>query len=142
MNHLLYAILVWGAGALLQGCTYGPMRGPTSAGLEIYSKSARQYTASVQLAVPSDEVYTAVQRSIARAAEFTVVTDDPQRYLLEVENGSRRLTFQATPLDNASSMLFIWADAGDSGQSGRDLVLESATQICSELQVECEVKEP
>jgi len=144
MNNLVYAILLllWGGGLLiLQGCTYGPMQGPTSAGLEIYNKSARQYSGTVQLSMAPAGVYAAMQRIFAEDPEFTVDNVDPQLYLLEAVAGSRRLTLQASAVDEGSTLLFIWGDAGDSGQTGRDLVLKTATRICSELQVTCEVKE-
>jgi len=142
MNHLLHAILMLGAGILLQGCTYGPMRGPAATGLEIYNKNARQYSVTVQIFMATAKVYAGVQRMIAKDPAFRLDKDDSQRYLLEAVDRSRRLTFQASALDGEATLLLLWADTGDSGQSGRELVFKAATQICNELQVQCEVVEP
>ena len=125
---------------MLPGCTFGPMSGPTIAGLVTYTEGARQHTATVQLNRAPAEVYAGIQRVIARRPDVQVVNDDSKRYLLEVVKGTRRLTAQATLLDSHSTLLFIWADAGESGQTGRDLALKAAQDICAELHVNCKVK--
>lgn len=142
MRTKLYALflLTWAIGFELSGCTYGPMRAPSNAGLVIYTQGARQHTATVQLERAPAEVYAGMQQIIARNPELQVVNDDSKRYLLEVVKGERRLTAQATLLDDHATLLFIWADAGDSGQTGRDLALKAAKDICAELQVSCKVE--
>ncbi len=124
----------------LQDCTYGPMRAPTSAGLVVYTKGAQQHTATVEIERPPAEVYAAMQRTIAKRSDLMVINKDEKRYLLEVTKGEKRLTGQATKLDTNSTLLFIWADAGASGQTGQNLALTAMRALCAELQIECKME--
>jgi hypothetical protein len=124
----------------MQSCAYGPMRAPTSAGLVVYTKGARQHTATVQIARPPAEVYAGMLRVIARKPDVTVINKDEKHYLLEVAKGEKRLTGQATELDANSTLFFIWADAGASGQTGQNLALIAMRELCAELKIECKME--
>lgn len=137
--YVLFFLVLAVGFVMLPGCTYGTMRAG-NAGLVIYTEGARQHTATVQLDRTPAEVYAGMQRVIARNPKLQVVNDDSKRYLLEVVDGERRLTGQAMLLDEHATLLFIWADAGESGQTGRDLALKAAQEICAELQVTCKVE--
>jgi hypothetical protein len=52
-------------------------------------------------------------------------------------NGAR-LTGQVTKLDARQSLLYIWADAGLSDQTGRNLAISSIGRVCDELGVSYE----
>jgi hypothetical protein len=75
-------------------------------------------------------------RAVGELPEVTVVNQDNARYFLEVVEGETRLSSQATDLGGGSTLLFVWADAGDSGQTGRDLALDAVRVICEELDIE------
>jgi hypothetical protein len=120
-------------------CTYGSMRAPTSAGMVVYTKGARQHTATVQIAQPPAEVYAGMLRILARRPDLKVINNDEKHYLLEVVKGEKNLTAQATELDTNSTLFFIWADAGESGQTGHDLALDAMRNICAELKIECKM---
>jgi hypothetical protein len=121
-------------------CTYGSMRAPTSAGMVVYTKGARQHTATVQIAQPPAEVYAGMLRILARRPDLKVINNDEKHYLLEVVKGEKNLTAQATELDTNSTLFFIWADAGESGQTGHDLALDAMRNICAELKIECKMQ--
>ena len=78
-------------------------------------------------------------RVAARHPEFRVVNKVQSRFLLEVADGTRRLTGQATDIGGGKTLLFMWADAGGSGQTGRALALDAVKEICTELAVQCQV---
>ena len=126
---------------IMQSCTYGSMRAPTSAGLVVYTRGASQHTATIQIPRPPAEVYSAMLRIITRHPELTVINDDKKHYLLEVAKGEEHLTGQATELDANSTLFFIWADAGASGQTGKNLALRAAQEICAELKIQCQMKD-
>jgi hypothetical protein len=137
-NTLVVSSLI---GALVMlGCAYGPMKAPTSAGMVVYTRGANQHTATVQIAKPPAEVYAGMLRALARRPDFTVVNNDEKHYLLEIAKGEKHLTGQATELDANSTLLFIWADAGASGQSGQNLALTAVRELCTELKIECKME--
>jgi hypothetical protein len=126
---------------LLQGCTYGPMQAPTQTGLVLYAKGARQHTATVQLELPPAQVYAAMQRVIRKRSDLQLLNSNEKRYLIEVMQGDKAVTAQATPLDGNSTLLFVWTDAGKSGDTGRDLALRSVNELCLELRVKCQMRD-
>jgi len=133
---LISALLLWG----LQGCATA-LQPAASTGLIVHTRGASQHTATVQLAVPPGKVYGGMLRVAARHPEFRVVNKVQSRFLLEVEDGTRRLTGQATDLGGGKTLLFMWADAGGSGQTGRALALDAVKEICAELAVQCRMGE-
>jgi hypothetical protein len=44
-------------------------------------------------------------------------------------------------MDRVSTILFLWADAGNSGMTGHDLAKRAMQQICDELKVECQMQD-
>lgn len=127
--------------ALTSACTPVALQPVTSTGLIIYTKGATQYTAKVQLALPPDDVYAGMLTIVGRMPELTVVNRDDRRFFLEVVEGTRRLSGQVTDLGHGETLLFVWADAGESGQSGRELALEAVELLCTELRVECSMQD-
>jgi len=140
LNNTLVVFGLIGA-LTMPGCAYGPMQAPTSAGLVVYTKGARQHTATVQLAVPAAEVYAAMLRITAQRPDLKVLNKEDKRYLLELTDGERSVAGQATELDANSSLLFIWSDAGESGQTGQNISLKAIRDICAELKVHCTMQD-
>ena len=140
----LNTLFVFGLiGALaLHGCTYGAMRAPSDAGLVVYTRGASMHTATIQIARPASEVYAAMLRAVANyPKEVTVINNDEKRYLLEVTSEGKRLAGQATELDANSTLFFIWADTGDSGETGKHLAERATRTLCNELKIECKMKD-
>jgi len=125
---------------VMLGCAYGPMQAPTSAGMVVYTKGARQHTATVQLARSPAEVYAAMLRVAAQHPEYKILNKDDKRFMLELTEGERSLAGQATELDANSTLFFIWADAGESGQTGQSLALDAMRELCAELKIECKME--
>jgi len=140
LNNTLVVFGLIGALAM-PGCAYGPMQAPTSAGQVVYTKGARQHTATVQLAVPAAEVYAAMLRITAQRPDLKILNKEDKRYLLELTDGERSVAGQATELDVNSSLLFIWSDAGESGQTGQSISLKAIRDICAELKVHCTMQD-
>lgn len=134
-NTLVVTCLIFSLAII--GCTHGPMQAPTSAGMIVYTKGARQHTATVQIALPPADVYAGMLRVLARKPDLQIINNDEKHYLLEVSSDERLLTGQATELDADSTLFFIWADAGNSGQSGQSLALRAMQELCAELKIEC-----
>lgn len=112
-----------------------------SAGEVVYTRGARQHTATAELAVPPQEVYDAMVRITENTPGWKVIDKNPTRRMVEAEEGGKSVAGQATELGSNSTLLFIWADAGDSGQTGQDLALEAMRDICNELDVKCKFRE-
>jgi hypothetical protein len=122
----------------LQGCAT-MLQPVASTGLIMHTRGASQHTATVQLALAPGEVFAGMLRVAARHPEFRVVNKVQSRFLLEVADGTRRLAGQATDIGGGKTLLFMWADAGGSGQTGRALALDAVKEICTELAVQCQV---
>jgi len=137
----IFGLLGLAAIALTPGCTPVALQPVTSSGLVVYSKGASLGTASVRLALPPAEVYRGMLGMVERRPELTVINRNDARYLLEVDDRGRRLTGQATDLGRGETLLFIWVDTGDTGQTGQDLMEDAITAVCTELAVECEVQD-
>ena len=127
--------------ALTSACTPLALQPVTSTGLVVYTKGASQHTASVQLAMPPNDVYAGILTVISGMPDLTVVNQDDSRFFLEVVKGPLRVSAQATDLGRGETLLFVWADAGNSGRSGRELALEAVEKLCTEVKVECTLQE-
>ncbi len=125
---------------LISGCTALPGGTVTNAATIVYTSGASQYTAAVQLQVPADEVFEAMVRVIKEHPDIEVVERKDKAFLIEVAQAKeRRITGQVTSLGSGSSLLYIWADAGSSGRSGRELAISAVEFICDELGVDYEM---
>jgi len=140
-SQLLTSVLMCISALVLQSCSYGPMQTPTSTGLVLYTKGAKQHTANVQIALPPTKVFAGMVRAVARHPELDIINNDEERYLLEVLAGDLRLAGQASELDQNSTLFFIWADAGDSGHTGESLAMRAIRELCSELEIDCTMKD-
>lgn len=126
----------------LLGCTYGAMKAPSDAGLVVYTRGASLHTATIEIAKPADEVYAGMLRAVANSPnEVTIVNNDAKRYLLELTSEGERLTGQAMVLDANSTLFFIWADAGTTGNTGKNLAERATRALCGELKIKCQMKD-
>lgn len=127
--------------ALASGCTPLALQPATSTGLAVYTKGASRHTARVQLARPPNEVYAGMLAVVRDELKWTVVSQDDRRFFLEAAEGTRRLSGQATDLGRGATLLFVWADAGETGETGRDLALKAVEALCTDLGVDCTVED-
>ena len=125
----------------LVSCTSGPMRAPTSAGMVVLAKGATQHTATVMLTIGPTRVYETMLSIVEARPDWKLINDNRDAHLIEVQKGELNLTAQATTMDRVSTILFIWADAGNSGMTGYDLAKKAMQTVCDELKVECQMQD-
>jgi hypothetical protein len=125
---------------LISGCAALPGGTVTDAATIVYTSGASQYTAAVELQVPAEEVFDTMVRMVKANPDVEVVDRNDKAYLLEVtQEKERRITGQVTRLGSGSSLLYIWADAGSSGLTGREIAISAVESICDELGVDYEL---
>jgi hypothetical protein len=79
-------------------------------------------------------------RVIKEHPDIEVVERKDKAYLIEVaQEKERRITGQVTSLGSGSSLLYIWADSGSSGRSGREMAISAVEFICDDLGVDYEL---
>lgn len=126
--------------ALLSGCAPLPGSSVTNAATIVYTAGASQYTAAVELPVLPPTVFEAMVRLIKEDPDVEVVNRNDKAFLIKVADGpERHLTGQVTKLGSGNSLLYIWADAGGSGQTGQELAISTVELICDELGVDYEL---
>ena len=128
------------AAVTLAGCALLPGGTVTSAATVVYTSGARQHTAAVELSVAAETVFEALVRIIKENPDVEVIERKDKALLIEVaQEKERRITGQVTKLGSGTSLLYIWADAGSSGQSGREMAISAVEVICDELGVDYEI---
>ena len=139
-KRLLPIAVLFVSALLISGCIALPGGTVTDAATVVYTSGARQHTAAVELHVPAAEVFEALVRVVEEHPDVEIVDRHDKAFLLEVAQGEeRRFTGQVTSLGSGSSLLYIWADAGASGQSGRSMAISAVEIICDELGVDYEL---
>lgn len=137
LSRLLFPAVI---AAFLSGCIFLPGGTVTHSATVVYTAGASQHTAAVQLQVAADVVFEALVRVIKENPDVEVVNRNDQAFLIEVaQQKERRITGQVTKLGSGSSLLYIWADAGSSGESGREMAISAVEIICDELGVSYEL---
>jgi hypothetical protein len=89
--------------------------------------------------VPAPEVFAALIRVVTENPDVQVVSRKDGAFLIEVTRDDKRLTGQVTGLGADRSLLYVWADAGASGLTGRELAITVVETICDELDVAYEL---
>ena len=139
-----YSLIMVGVVCVLTllGCTYGAMKAPSDAGLVVYTRGASLHTSTIQIAKPADEVYAGMLRAVANyPKELTIVNNDEKHYLLEITHEGKRLTGQAMEVDANTTLFFIWADTGTTGETGKNLAERATRALCAELKIKCQMKD-
>jgi len=125
---------------MLAGCAPLPGSSVTNAATVVYTASASQFTAAVELPVQPPAVFEAMVRLVNERPNVEIVDRNDKAFLIKVAVGpERHLTGQVTKLGSGNSLLYIWADAGGSGQTGQELAISTVELICDELGVEYEL---
>jgi hypothetical protein len=126
---------------LVTGCWPAPGAGVAHTTALVYTRGARQNTVSIRLKAPPRDVFAALERILETRPDLEIIKRDPGRRLVEVAKDDLHLAAQATDLGGGETLLFVWADAGTSGRTGRDLALDAVEQLCRELGISYEVVE-
>jgi hypothetical protein len=136
---VLCTVVLFAALASLAGCILQPGGDVVDAALVTHTAGSNQHTAAVKISMEPAAVYAAMIRIVtAENGEVEIINRNDKAYMLEVERDGARLTGQVTKLDTRESLLYIWADAGLSDQTGRSLTLSSIKRVCDELGVNYE----
>jgi hypothetical protein len=139
-RQFLLPVILLVSAILISGCVALPGGTVTNAATVVYTSGASQHTAAVQLQVPAAEVFESMVRVIKEHPDIEVVERNDKAYMIEVaQEKERRITGQVTSLGSGSSLLYIWADAGSSGKSGREIAISAVEFICNELGVDYEL---
>jgi len=128
------------ASMVLTGCVPLPGSSVTHATTVVYTAGASRHTAAVELPVEPPIVFEALVRLIKERNDVEVVDRNDKAMLIEVaQENERQITGQVTKLGSGNSLLYVWADAGSSGQSGREMAISAIELICEELGVDYEL---
>jgi hypothetical protein len=106
----------------------------------LFTEGSRQHTAMLLIALPPQDVYAGLIRIIEGEPNLTIINREDERYFIEVEKDGKQIAGQASDLGHGETLLFLWADAGDTGDTGANINRRSVNRICDELKVKCEVK--
>jgi len=120
---------------LLGGCAALPGGQVTDAALIVHTEGSSQDMLAVTIPADATQVYESFARVIEGRPGIEVVNRKDNAMMLEVSKDGTRITAQATQLGSGQSLLYIWADAGDSGHSGRGIATSAVEAICEELGV-------
>jgi len=124
-SYLLSALVVV---TLLSGCIFLPGGSVVESATVVYTAGARQHTAAVEIPIEAREVFDAKDNP-----DVEVIERNDNGMLIEVAQSSKRITGQVTKLGSGNSLLYVWADSGTSGRTGRDLAISAVEIICDEL---------
>ena len=128
-----------GAICLFAACSLLPGGQVTDSATVVYSAGAKKHTAAVQVPVAAPEVYASNVRLLEEKDGLDFQSRNDKAMLIEVEKGSRSLTGQVTDLGADRSLLYVWADAGESGITGEELAISVVELVCDELGVKYEL---
>ena len=132
-------IVLFAALTSLGACFLLPGGDVVDAALVTHTAGSSQHTAAVKVPVKPEAVYAAMIRIItAEDGGLGIISRNDEAFMVEVDGDGARLTGQVTKLDSRQSLLYIWADAGLSDQTGRSLAISSIEGICDELGVDYE----
>ena len=138
-SPVMGGIVLFAALILLDGCFLLPGGDVVDAALVTHTAGSSQHTAAVKVPVKPAAVYAAMIRIItAEDAGLEIISRNDEAFMVEVDSDGARLTGQITKLDARQSLLYIWADAGLTDQTGRSLAISSIERICDELGVDYE----
>lgn len=124
---------------LAQACATTLQPAATSSTV-LFTEGSRHHTAMLLIALPPQDVYAGLLRIIESEPDLTVINREDERYLIEVMKDGRQVAGQASDIGHGETLLFLWADAGDTGDTGANINRRSVNRICHELKVKCEVR--
>lgn len=123
---------------ILAGCMALPARQAVDAALVVHTEGSSQHMIAARVPADASRVFNSFVRIIEEKPDVEVVNRKDNAMLLEITQDGIEITAQATQLGAGESLLYIWAEAGDSGLSGRELATAVVEAICEELGVEFE----
>jgi hypothetical protein len=135
----LFASLIALGLAAISACSALPGGTVVDSATIVYTVGSRQHTAAVEVPLVAQDVYAALVRGATANAEVEIIDRNDKAMMIEVSKDTRQLTGQVTKFGENRSLLYVWADAGTSGQTGQELALEVVEKICDDLSVAYEL---
>jgi len=126
---------------LLSACLGMPGTTVTNAGEVVYSKGAREDTVTVTLAVAPEVVFESMIKIIADSETAEVIQRNDVSMMVEVTRDGRSINAQATEYGNGGTLLFLWADAGETGLTGNAVAMSTIDAISKDLNASYELVE-
>ena len=123
----------------LSGCIFLPGGTVVESALVVHTAGSKKHTAAVQVPVAASEVFATIVRLIEDKPDWQIDNRNDKAFLIEVAKGSRSLTGQVTDLGAGRSLLYVWADAGESGVTGEEMATSMVEVVCDELGVKYEL---
>ena len=139
MSKTRNILALLGAIWLFTACSTLPGGQAYESATVVYSAGSKKHTAAVQVPVAATDVYASIVRLLEEKEDLDFQSRNDEAMLIEVEKGSRSLTGQVTELGVDRSLLYVWADAGDSGITGQELAISIVELVCDELGVKYEL---
>jgi len=125
----------------LNACLGTPGTTVTNAGEVVYSAGARQDNVAVILAASPGAVFDSLIREIMKSENVAVIERSDASRTVEVTLDGRNLRAEATEYNGDETLLFLWADAGDTGLTGNEVAMSTINTISLDLDVNYELVE-
>ena len=124
---------------MVSGCSLLPGGQVVESATVVYTAGAKKHTAAAQIPVDAATVFSTLIRIVEERSTAVVDNRNDDAFLIEVTSEGRNFTGQASSLDATHSLLYVWVDAGDSGESGEQLAISVVEIVCDALGVEYEL---
>jgi hypothetical protein len=143
MKHLwsLSASAILAFAMLLNACLGTPGTTLTNAGEVVYLAGPKQETVTVTLVARPDAVFDSIIRMVLEAETTEVIQRNNASRMIEVTFDGRSLNAQVTEFGDGESLLFLWADAGDTGLTGKEVAMSTIDKISKDLNARYELVE-
>jgi len=138
LRTILNVLALLVATLAIAGCTAMPARQAVDAANVVYTQGSNHHMTAAKVPLDAASVWESFNRVLSEHPNLRVINRNGAAMMLEVTRGDLRLTGQVTALGTGRSLLYIWADAGDSGFSGMELSETAVRAICDDLGVSIE----
>jgi hypothetical protein len=135
----LFVLLALFVFASLSACAWLAGGSVVESALVVHTAGSKKHTAAAQIPVAARDVFAAVVHMVEDKPDLIIESRNDKAFLIEVTKGSQSLTGQVTSLGAGKSLLYVWADAGESGLTGEALATSVVQLVCDELGVEHEL---
>lgn len=143
MKHpwLLPVSAILASAVFLNACLGTPGTTVTNAGEVVYSKGAKEDSVTATLAISPERVFDSMVRIIAEAEAAEVIQKNDASRMVEVTLDGKSINAQATEYGDGGTLLFLWADAGESGLTGNEVAMSTIETISKDLNTSYELVE-
>jgi hypothetical protein len=143
MKHLrpLLISAILATAVFLSACLGTTGTTVTNAGNVVYATGPREDVISVTMAAAPTDVYDSIVRVFAESGTAELVKRNDESMTVEVKFEERSVTLQATEFGEGETLLFVWADAGNSGLSGNEVAISTIDAISKDIMAEYELVE-